>query len=105
MVELLDHITEEDLPETYRQIAFIGINNIIKLAELFGGTWQYMPKLDSVTKEARDRAIRNDFNGYNFDELAIKYKLSSQWIRMIVEQDVKEKRSKPMDGQMDLLTP
>ncbi len=101
--DLLKLITEDDLPDTYKQIAFIGIDNIVKIAELFGGTWQYMPKLDSILKEARDREIKDEFNGYNYDELARKYNLSSQWIRNIVEPILKEKRMKPMEGQIDLL--
>lgn len=101
--KFLDLIKKEDLPEPYKQIAKIGIEGIIEIAKVFGGTYQYFPKLDSIVKPARDKMIQEEFNGYNYDELAIKYNLSAQWVRMIVAPIEKQVRLKPYNGQMSLL--
>lgn len=100
--ELLDLIKIDDLPETYKLIKEIGIKNIIIIAKAFGGSYQYLPELDSVIKDARDRKICKEFNGYNYNELGKKYGLSSQWIRTIVKPVEKEKKNKPIDGQISL---
>ena len=101
--ELLELITIDDLPDTYKQLKEVGLQNIILIAKIFGGTWQYLPKLDSILKDARDRKICGEFDGYNYNALAKKYNLTSEWIRAIVKSVEKEKKNQPMEGQLSLL--
>jgi len=75
----------DDLEGDLRDIAdTIGMNNTVKLMELFGGCAVYIPMIDRVQKKSRDRMIRSEFNGSNYRDLADKYNLSVVWIRKIV---------------------
>ncbi len=84
----LKDINFEELPEPYKTIAYkTGIKNVFILAEMYQGTHIYLPKLDNVIKSIRDKKIRQEFRGYNYKELAIKYKLTEIWIRQIVSEE------------------
>lgn len=61
----------------------IGIENMIKLADLVGGASFYMPQSESLLRPARDVKIRDEFNGYNTLELVRKYGVSERWVRRI----------------------
>lgn len=55
-----------DLPQEYRDIAGdIGMENFLRLASLRGGQELYIPKRESLEREARDRDIRARFDGKN----------------------------------------
>lgn len=97
MKELSKDLTVEMLPEgLYRQIAEeIGVENLIKLSELIGGSTFYLPKPESIVRPARDVRIREEFNGYNHVELARKYDVTERWVRKLCG-DGKH------PGQMDL---
>jgi Mor family transcriptional regulator len=82
----IDDITADMLPEPYRKLCgIIGIANIISLAELFQGTTVYFPKLDGIIKMIRNSKIREEFDGGNVTELAIKYNLTEVWVRQILQ--------------------
>ncbi len=82
----ISEVTPEMLPEPYRKLCgLIGILNIIKLAEVFQGTTVYFPKLDGTLKTIRNSQIREEFDGGNVTELAIKYSLTEVWIRQILQ--------------------
>ena len=51
---------------------------------------------------ARDEQIREEFDGYNFKELAGRYGLTEVRIRSIVSDKMREFRARPMDGQQSL---
>ncbi len=53
---------------------------------------------------ARDEQIREEFDGYNFKELAGRYGLTEVRIRSIVSDKMREFRARPMDGQQSSLT-
>ena len=93
-----------DLPEVYQQLAgLVGIENMLKIAKVFGGGESiYFPKLEAIHRPARDKKIIEDFNGYNFRQLAKKYKLSEMRIRAIVREYVEEERNKPAPGQITI---
>jgi Mor family transcriptional regulator len=102
--ENLEVITEEDLPEEYSMLLEeIGFENTIKVAKLFGGCRIYYHKYDTIEKPLRNRRIMEEFNGYNYLELARKYNLTENTIRKICSTIVVKKRSRPMDGQLSLL--
>lgn len=83
--EWIEDLTPADLPEPYRQMApIIGMASTVKLAELYGGTGVYFPKVASALRAARDRKICEEFNGGNYKELAQRYNLSEVWIREII---------------------
>ena len=54
-----------DIPEEYRDIAeAIGLEAFTRLTLLCGGQSLYIPKRESLERNARDRDIRARFNGW-----------------------------------------
>jgi Mor family transcriptional regulator len=85
MTHAIDHIDIDDLREDCRQIAdIIGLDALIALAERFGGDRVYIPRPGRLGKPARNREIREAFNGVNIRELSAKYNLTERWIRVIL---------------------
>ena len=68
----------------------------------YGGTFIYIPKIESLGRTVRDKMIKEEFDGSNYKELALKYGLTEVWIRNIVSEKAAEIRRKPIDGQMNL---
>jgi len=74
-----------DIPEEYRDIAeAIGLEAFTQLTLLCGGQSLYIPKRESLERNARDRDIRARFNGYNYRALAVQFRLSERQIRKII---------------------
>ena len=93
----------EALSKDRQQVAdLIGIENYEKLIEMYGGTWLYIPKPDTFERTDRNKRILDDFDGYNFKQLARKYGLTEVQIRTIVSEKTREIRARPLDGQTTL---
>ncbi|CEP43187.1 transcriptional regulator [[Clostridium] sordellii] len=76
-----------DLPPQFENIAIrVGIDITKVLFEEFGGTSVYFPTEKMIYKEARDREILSQFNGFNIKELASKYNMSESYVRAIIRQ-------------------
>ena len=59
MEKWTDRLTIDMIPEQYRQLAEItGIQPLLTLAAQYGGSNLYIPKVDALTRTARDRLIR-----------------------------------------------
>jgi Mor family transcriptional regulator len=87
--EWLEEINLDDLPEPYREMSkAIGIKPTLEIARLYQGTGFYLPKLDSVINKIRDKKIKEEFDGKNYKDLAIKYGLTDRWVRQIVDSDI-----------------
>lgn len=81
-------ITLENLKEEQKEVAeIIGIENYIKLVKYFGGSSIYIHKADTISRVIRDEQIKEEFNGRNYKELALKYNLSVNQIREILDRD------------------
>ncbi|TQO55591.1 Mor transcription activator family protein [Paraclostridium bifermentans] len=77
-----------DLPPQFENIAIrLGIDITKVLFEEFGGTSVYFPTEKMIYKEARDRSIIEEFNGFNVKELASKYSMSESYIRAIIRKN------------------
>jgi len=78
-------IRREDVPEEYRDLAgALGLEAFLRLTRLFGGQSLYIPKTESLEREARDRDIRARFDGKNYRALAARFHLSERQIRKIL---------------------
>jgi Mor family transcriptional regulator len=79
-----------DLPPQFENIADrIGLDKAKMLFEEFGGTSVYFPTEKMIYKEARDREIISEFNGFNHKELAVKYDMSESYVRSIINRHKK----------------
>lgn len=94
--ELLPEVRLEDLSEGNRQIVeIIGLKNFIELSKFAKGERLYLPKPETIVIEARNRKIKEGFNGRNYLELAGKYNLTTRQIRHIIKDE-------PIPGQIEL---
>jgi len=55
------------------------------IAEVAGRTRVTFPGLEDLYRAERNKRIRNEFTGANYEELAIKYRLRVRQVRRIVQ--------------------
>jgi len=102
-MNLLDRVQIENLDEEQKVLAeLIGMEAFKKLVKAFNGTSIYIPKVESLEKTVRDEMIKEEFDGGNYRELALKFGLTETWIRNIVLDKAKEIKARPIEGQMSL---
>ncbi len=104
MDDLLEKITLDDLRGNERELAeVLGLEAFKSLVRVYGGTSRlYVPKADTVALPVRDALIRREYDGGNVPSLAAKWNLTERWIEKLVEEEARELRRKPMDGQVSL---
>ena len=86
-MDVLSQAKYEDMTEEQKMlIDTIGADCFMDLVRVYGGSYVYIPKNDNIVRSIRNRNIRNDFNGYNFKELAAKYGLTVARIRSIIRE-------------------
>jgi len=87
-------IERDQLPEIYRNIYDLVANvsteataktTVIELSKIFGGSIVYVPMIDTIAKEGRNKMIRAEFNGANVRQLARKYNMTNTTIRKILQ--------------------
>ena len=80
----LSGIKLDDLQGDVREFAeYAGLDPALKLLELFSGGRIYLPKVESVARERRNKLILGQFNGNNYGELSKTFRLSRKQIRNI----------------------
>ena len=96
-------LCKEEVSELFAQIIDdIGLENAIKIAKIAGGGNLYIPMVETIERPLRDQKIRDEFTGYNFRELAIKYNKSESTIREVCKNIIDKKRKQPIKGQLNL---
>jgi len=72
--------------EIYEQLENVfGEEVAYKMSGLFGGQVIYVPKTDTLVKIKRNKDIAAKYTGYNIRELASKYNLSENQVRLILK--------------------
>ena len=90
----------DELKEQHREYAeMIGVENLIRLSEAYGGTSIYIPKIDDMLKNA---AIIREFDGGNIKQLARKYGVSERTVYRLVKGLLEVRRRQPLEGQTSL---
>ena len=107
-MRLADVLRDPDIidalePRARQLLDAIGPEAMASLSDLYGGSQTYIYKFDDEIALYRNKKIKTEFNGYNFTELAKKYGLSENQVRVILKEDTKEVRARPMDGQVSML--
>ena len=98
-----DDIRIEDLQEQHRQYAqIIGVDNMIALAQEYGGTQIYIPKVDELIKNRKYRAISEGYGqGATIKELAARYQVSESTVYRLVRDQIIH-RSISIPGQISI---
>lgn len=85
--ELIRKLTMEDLSPNMQELAkIIGIEKVIELSRIYASERLIIPYINSILLPARNKKIREEFNGNNIKELSIKFSLSTRQIRHIIEK-------------------
>ena len=107
--KLLRDLTIEDLQEQHRDFAeALGMENLIKLSEHFGGTSIYVPQRRELVKQRVYGLIRKEYDGTNIQELASRYDVSESTVYNVVRDILlrgaaKREVASNIPGQMDLM--
>lgn len=84
-LELLEDTSVEDLIEPIQPLAeLIGLENLLKISHYTNGTEIYIPPPAALLKKARNRKIKEEYNGYNTKELSKKYSVTEEHIKRII---------------------
>lgn len=106
--KLLQDLQIEDLQEQHRDFAeALGMENLIRLSEHFGGTSIYVPQRRELVKQRVYGMIRSEYDGTNIKELAGKYEVSESTVYNVIRDILmrgSEKREAKCNipGQMNL---
>ncbi len=99
-MSLLDKLTLDDLDADQRQLAeCIGLEAYKKLLKNYAGSDIRVRMPKRLLIPVRDIEIRENFNGYNYRELGLKYDLSVSSIRRIVSPVIPQIKAAPFPGQ------
>ena len=83
--KIVGFIKVEDVPEGCRDLVEVfGMDVFISLIEYCGGSSLYLPSKGAVVKKARNRVIREEFDGGDFRELSVRFGISDMQVRKIV---------------------
>lgn len=93
---LIDETRMEDIPPRYQEVvAIVGIRKFVELSNYARGDELYFPKLENVVAPARNRRIKQEFNGSNDKEIAEKYNITIRQVWNVLKDE-------PPVGQMTL---
>lgn len=103
-------LTLDDLQEQHREYAeVIGVDNLLKLSDYFGGHHIYIPKRKELEKNKIYNMIYEEFNGNNIAELTRKYDVCETTVYKILSDKLEEARAKrkrergSLPGQMNII--
>ena len=78
-------LSSENLNGIYSEIASIlGIEAAVKLHEKYRGTQVTFP-VEILSREYIFEQMRNEYNGYNVREIAVKYGYTEKWVRKVLK--------------------
>ena len=81
---MLDKLKLEDIPEQFRDLAeVIGLDAYRKLIRYAGGMSIYIPVEYRVTRNVRDRILRETFSG-DYKAFSKAYRISEGHLRRII---------------------
>lgn len=66
-------------------VDIFGIDMVMEIVDYCGGSCIYLPSKSGVFKNARNRVIKEKFNGGNYKELAREFGISDIQVRKIVK--------------------
>lgn len=87
MVNIEQIISSEQLAGDKKALAdTIGLDAYKKLVQHYGGSYIYVNKPDTITRQERNDEICRRFTGSNYNQLALEYNLTENRIRSILRQ-------------------
>ncbi len=101
--ELADvvHVSQQTITAWENDKAEPSSSAIAALADYFGGTHVYIPKMEKLLKKVKYKAIIEEFDGGNIRKLAKKYDVSESTVYRILKEKLVKCSVKQIEGQMD----
>ena len=85
--DVMDDIKPEQLADIYRDMSeIVGIEKTVLIYSAFKGQQVSFP-VHLFSAEYMRRCIRDEFDGTNIRQLALKYGYSERWIREIIKNN------------------
>ena len=82
--KILGVIRVDDVPGCKDLVEIFGMDTFISLVEYCGGSNVYIPSKGAIVKKARNRIMREVFDGGNYREIANRFGISEVAVRKIV---------------------
>lgn len=83
---LLNDLRVEDISKKYTGIIeAIGFEAFKALIQYCGGCDPYIPNLNSILINVRNRHLIEEFDGVNLKQLARKYRISERYVECIIK--------------------
>ena len=83
--KILKFIKVDDVPQGCKDLVEVfGMDTFINLVEYCGGSNVYIPSKGAIAKKARNRIIKDEFDGGNYREIASRFGISEVAVRQIV---------------------
>lgn len=80
-------IIEELFNQLHGEFGSLAPRIINKMVAVLGGSRITFPDLKYLYRQERDRRIRIEFTGVNYEELSLKYRIKTRWVREILARD------------------
>ncbi|MEG1411708.1 MAG: Mor transcription activator family protein [Terrisporobacter sp.] len=81
-------ITKDDVPyQLHTMVEIVGYHRFLEICKMYGGTAVYIPVYRKVVMSERNKQIIKEFNGRNINALSIKYNLSKEQVKRIIESE------------------
>lgn len=83
--KLLKDVKIEELPDEMQILAhLIGLENLFKLSHYANGSQIYIPVPETFLRNARNREIKREYNGFNCKEISKRWKITEEQVRKIL---------------------
>ena len=81
-------IRNEDIPyNLHTMVDIVGSDKFLEICKMYGGTSVYIPVYSRVIIGDRNRRLIKDYNGKNLDALRVKYGISNEYVRRILQRE------------------
>lgn len=78
-------VRREDIPANLVELVnIIGVENMVHISKSYGGRVIYVPTYKSMIRNARDRQIVSEYDGYNANDLGNIYGLTPNHVYRII---------------------
>lgn len=85
--QMVKAIKETKIKSVQELLEVLSVEAVYNLLKNYGGVQMALPKFDSFLKVERNEKIKDDYyKGQTYNELAMKYGLSSRQIQVIINK-------------------
>ena len=100
----LETLEVNELNQEQKELVdIIGLDAFKSLVQNYGGTNLYIPKMDTLERQKRNKRIRDEYyKGSTLKKLSLKYSLTETQIRSILNDIYIRKSEHVAVGQMSL---